>query len=290
MPLSPEDKRFYETEGYLVVERLFGPEQLRALTAAIRQLLAGARDLPRSNAVYDLGPGHSPERPQVRRIKDPHRQHPAFDAALRDPAILDIVAELLGGSVRFDHAKLNFKPAGGRAAIEWHQDWAFYPHTNDDLLAVGLMIEDCTPENGPLMVIPGSHKGRVFDHHQDGCFIGAIAPAELQDLLPKAVALTAPAGSVSFHHVRTIHGSRENSSASSRPLLLFSYAAVDAFPVFEKPDIAEFDSRILRGSPTTVARQTAVPVRIPEPKVPEADSIFDDQAIMRDKLLAAQIT
>ena len=66
-------------------------------------------------------------------------------------------------------------------------------------------------------------------------------------------------------------------SASWRPLLLYSYAAVDAFPVYEHPDLAEFDARILRGAPTREARQITVPVRIPYPSDPAADSIFDNQ-------------
>ena len=76
-----------------------------------------------------------------------------------------------------EHTKLNIKPARGGEPVEWHQDWAFYPHTNDDILEVGVMIEDCTIENGPLYMIPGSHRGTLFDHHYDGYFVGAIDPA-----------------------------------------------------------------------------------------------------------------
>jgi phytanoyl-CoA hydroxylase len=42
------------------------------------------------------------------------------------------------------------KSAGYGAPVEWHQDWAFYPHTNDDLAAVGIMLDDCDLENGPI--------------------------------------------------------------------------------------------------------------------------------------------
>lgn len=77
---------------------------------------------------------------------------------MRSDRLTGIVADLVGGAVRFDHSKLNFKPAEGKAKIAWHQDWAFYPHSNDDLLAVVVMLEDCTEENGPLMVIPGSYR------------------------------------------------------------------------------------------------------------------------------------
>ena len=51
-------------------------------------------------------------------------------------------------------SKLNTKFEKGGSAVEWHQDWAFYPHTNDDVLAVGVMLDDVNLSNGPLMVIP----------------------------------------------------------------------------------------------------------------------------------------
>ena len=175
---------------------------------------------------------------------------------MRSDRLVDIVAQLLGGTARFDHSKLNFKPPRGNAKIEWHQDWAFYPHTNDDLLAVGVMLEDCDEENGPLQVIPGSHRGPVHDHHLDGMFVGGIT------------------------EVRTLHASSENRSDRERPLLLFSYAAVDAFPVFAKVDLEKFDSRILRGEPTVVPRAEAVPMRLPQPRAVGADSIFDNQAAL----------
>src|SRR5258706_535075 len=68
-------------------------------------------------------------------------------------------------------------PAPGYGSpVEWHQDWAFYPHTNDDLAAVGIMIDDVDMENGPMMIVPGSHKGPIWDHHVNGHFVGGIDP------------------------------------------------------------------------------------------------------------------
>ncbi|MCG8441472.1 MAG: phytanoyl-CoA dioxygenase family protein, partial [Caulobacterales bacterium] len=141
-------------------------------------------------------------------------------------------------------------------------------------------IEDCTPENGPLMVVPGSHKGPVYDHHLDGMFVGGIAPSVLGTELDKAISLTAPAGSISLHHVRTLHASGENVSDRERPLLLYSYTAVDAFPVFAEFDLEEYDRRIVRGEPTRSPRATGIPMRLPLPRPPEADSIFDNQAAL----------
>ena len=140
-----------------------------------------------------------------------------------------------------------------------------------------MLLEDCATENGPLKVVPGSHKGPVFDHHHDGLFVGAMDPGAPGFDAGGAVALTGPAGSVTFHHVRTVHGSAENLSARPRPLLLFSYLAIDTWPIVEKCDLADFNARILRGEATRQPRQEQLPIRIPLPPVPGADSIFENQ-------------
>ena len=93
---------------------------------------------------------------------------PGFDEVLHAPRVKAVLQALLGPTARLQTTKLNTKAPGGGAAVEWHQDWAFYPHTNDDLLAIGLILADVDEANGPLMVIPGSHKGPTLDHTRNG--------------------------------------------------------------------------------------------------------------------------
>ncbi|MEM7424708.1 MAG: phytanoyl-CoA dioxygenase family protein [Pseudomonadota bacterium] len=281
MSLTSDQIQSYRDSGFLLIENAVDQATLKSVRAVIEEYRERSKAVAESDAVFDLGPGHGPETPQLRRLKNPHERHVAFDRLMRSPAIVDPVTDLLGGTCRFDHSKLNFKPSGTAARIEWHQDWAFYPHTNDDLLAVGVMIEDCTPDNGPLMVIPGSHKGPVYDHHHNGVFVGGIPQDTFAHRQEEAVSLTAPAGSISIHHVRTLHASSENTSGRERPLLLYSYSAVDAFPVFVSYELEEYDSRILRGHPTRQMRSANVPMRLHLPRVTKADSIFDDQEAIR---------
>jgi len=289
MGLPEEQVVHYREHGYLVVEDVVDKESLDKLRKVTAEFIENSRAISQSDNVYDIGNGHCPESPIVRRIKDPVNQHHVYDKLMRSDAIVSIIADLIGADVRFDHSKLNFKPPGGGAAIEWHQDWAFYPHTNQDILAVGVLLEDCDIENGPLMVLPGSHRGLVYNHHHDGVFVGAIDLAGETLDTSNAVALTGKAGSITIHHVRTVHGSRENFSNTTRPLLLLSYAAVDAWPMVEKPDWDEFNSRILTGKTTWAPRQEAVPVRIPLPGVPNSDSIFDDQQNVRGRSFAHKV-
>jgi len=222
----------------------------------------------------------------VRRIKTPHRHDDIYAAAMRHDGILRILRQLVAPSIRFDTSKLNMKAPGYGAAVEWHQDWAFYPHTNSDLCAVGVMMDDCEMENGPLLCIPGSHKGPVHDHHADGAFCGAIDPVASGVDFGKAVACTGRAGSISIHHVLTIHGSAVNTSTKPRRLLLYQYAAADAWPLVADAQPKDWDAwngRILCGeSDPVVPRMNAVPVRLPLPGPRFTGSIYETQRELKN--------
>ena len=101
--------------------------------------------------MFDLEPGHTAAHPQLRRLKSPAAEDPVYDRTLRHDTILDIVAQLIGPTIRTNGNKLNMKSAGFGSEVEWHQDWAFYPHTNDDILAVGVALDDMMLENGCLL-------------------------------------------------------------------------------------------------------------------------------------------
>ncbi len=281
--LTEEQLSSYAENGFLVVPDVFDADALRHLNSVTDDFVKGSCAVQVSNDLYDLAPEHSADNPMVRRIKDPQLQDDVYRSASRHEPLVDIVEDLLGHGVRFDHGKLNIKPPMGSAAIEWHQDWAFYPHTNDDMLAVGILLEDCGPENGPLMVIPGSHRGPTYDHHHEGYFAGACKRTDMGHLTADAVALTGKAGSCTFHHVRALHASTRNSGPRERRLLLYSYMAVDAWPLIPVFDIEAFDEQILRGVPTREPRQVEVPVRLPLPRREGTDGIFDDQAVIIDQ-------
>ena len=281
MVLTDNQIGFYQDNRYLLLEQAIPNKLLTSLRETVNRFIDASRVVKSSNRVYDLDQSHSADNPRVRRLKDPHLQDSLFKKIAECSTIVDPVCELLGGTVRFDHSKLNFKHPEANAQINWHQDWAFYPHTNDDILAVGVLIEDCTAECGPLMVIPGSHKGPVLDHHHNGVFAGGVNTNAIGDLADKAVKLTAPAGSLTLHHVRTLHASGNSSTNTLRPLLLFSYTAVDAFPIFSSYDLQEYDSRILRGAPVREGRMAALPFRIHLPQKSGTDSIYDNQESMQ---------
>ena len=128
------------------------------------------------------------------------------------------------------------------------------------------------------MVLPGSHKGPTYNHHHNGHFCGAIDPEANRLDFDAAVPLTGKAGSMTIHHVRMVHGSAMNTSNRQRRLLLWEYAAADAWPlVGPKGPPAEYDSKIVLGSAPTEIRVREAPVRMPYPPAPHQGSIYENQ-------------
>ena len=273
----------YREVGGIVVENVLSAAEVAELRRVTDELVERSRNLTKADDVYDLEEAHTPERPLVRRIKRPDRVHPVYGNLIRHRGIVEVLCDLWGPDVRYEWAKLNMKSAGFGAAVEWHQDWAFYPHTNDDLAAVGIMMDDMLLENGPLLILPGSHKGPIYDHHVDGIFVGAIDPTTTDLDFSKAKALVGPAGSISVHHVRTIHGSGLNTSDRDRRLLLLQYRAADAWPLIKPPsDIAEYDRMMVAGT-TRQPRMADLPVRVPLPESALTGSIYERQSTLRNR-------
>lgn len=283
-PTIDVDVEAYRERGYIVVPDVLTASELDTIRSELAAVVAAAAGRTANDEVYDLEDSHSPDAPRVRRVKQPHAVMASVADLVRHPRMIEILSRLIGPNIRFQTSKLNMKSAGDGAAVEWHQDWAFYPHTNDDLVAVGIMLDDVDESNGPLCVLPGSHRGPTHDHHANGYFCGAIDPVATPIDFGAAAELTGTAGSMTFHHVRAVHGSAPNRSDRSRNLLLFQFAAVDAFPLVETvDDLARFDAMIVAGEPTIEPRVTAAPVRMPLPPAPSQGSIYENQRAMANR-------
>ena len=273
----------YNEIGAITVPDVLSAAEVADLSRVTDDFVANARGLTAHTEIYDLEDSHTPDAPRVRRIKAPHLHHPAYAALARHPRILAVLAALWGPDIRFDTAKLNMKSAGFGAPVEWHQDWAFYPHSNDDLAAVGVMMDDMEDANGPLLIVPGSHRGPVFDHHADGVFCGAMDPTKAEVDYASAIPLTGRAGSITVHHVRAVHGSAPNTSARDRRLLLFQFRAADAWPLLGFPaGIAAYDALMVSGQ-TREPRLAPVPVRLPLPPASLQGSLYENQKGMRNR-------
>lgn len=272
----------YFARGFTIAEGVVDRPMLNRARAIIDTIVVNAHSVTRSNEIYDLEESHTPEAPRVRRIKEPIDRDPLFWELLRTSGVIDPVKQLIGPNLRLHGSKLNMKSAGYGSPVEWHQDWAFYPHTNEDVLAIGVMLDDVTLENGPLQIIPSSHRGPIYDHQIDGFFVGAIDVANAGLDVSKAVALTGSAGSMTIHHVRAVHGSALNASGLPRRILLYEIAAADAWPLAtflsNYRDFDQFFSeRMVTGTPTLEPRMVSAPIRMPGALRRSSESIYNLQ-------------
>lgn len=277
--LTDEQRRHYFDHGYLVVPGLVDGETLKTLRSALDDVIGQSRALTASTRSFDLDAGHCKESPRLRRATYLDDLNPIFWDLCRDSIVPDIACDILGPNIRFRDLMMNFKWAGGGAEVKWHQDAPFYPHTNSGTCQFLLYLNDVGPEQGPLQVLPDSHRGPIFSHYdENGDWSGAIPRAELDALaLDKAVPLTGPAGTVTVHHCLTVHGSSRNHSDTGRPAFVLTYAAADAVPYTAPPYPSSHYGKLVRGSEPGVAHHEEMDMPLPPDWSGGYTSIFSHQ-------------
>jgi len=211
-------------------------------------------------------------------VNHPVAHRPIFWQVASSRAVLDCVGALIGEDIKFHHSKLNMKTSRGGSKIGWHQDFAFFPHTNFDLLACGIALDDSTTANGCLLCVPGTHRIGLLNHRgHDDEFTGQITSDANRFDAAKAVPVEMKAGDMSIHHAMVIHGSLQNTSEAQRRLLIFQYAACDAIQLDKRPLANEFSERIVSGLPPKHARLAgSISLRL-RGDVGAARSIFERQ-------------
>jgi ectoine hydroxylase-related dioxygenase (phytanoyl-CoA dioxygenase family) len=285
--LSVEQVARYRRDGAIIVRGVLGPDRLARLHEVIDEFVERSRELTANDDVFVLEPDHSRARPRLRRIKNAPEQHPVFDELLRSDAVLDPVAELIGPDIRYQSGKLNMKVAGGGSPVGWHQDFAFYPHTNDDVLAVGVVLDDAGLDNGCMLVVPGSHTGPILDHHDaNGDFVGAVDASDPLVADAEWRPLVCRAGDLTIHHGRTLHASAPNRSGRSRRLLLFELMAGDAFPLLPW-SYGDLRRHMVRGQLAREARLIELRVLLPRWDRDRLGSIFELQDQAAERAFAA---
>ncbi len=253
--LSEEQRAHYFEKGYVLLPSIVPMEWIERLRAATAEMVERSRMVDKSDAIFDLEPGHGPDSPRLRRLSSPVEHHPLFWEFASQSVIADIAADLVGPDVKFHHSKLNFKWAEGGEEVKWHQDIQSWAHTNYSPVTIGVYLHDVGPDQGPLGVIPGTHENELFNQYNDkDQWVGYISDRDLATLpLDGAEYLTGPAGSVTAHNCRVVHGSKPNLSDLGRPLLLNVYSSADAFTYTNNPLPSRYEGEIVRGRPARQA-------------------------------------
>lgn len=250
--LSKNELAQFQEDGYLIVNDLFSPAEVEALRAA-------ADDPCVRKQLKERGADE-----HCVHLLEITAKHDAFKELARDNRITSRLAQLIGEDIQLQHSKLATKPSKkGAGAFGWHQDFAYFPHSNLDLAAVMVMLDDATPENGGMYAVKGSHKLGFLNHTRDGYFGGECLEKQVWEAHPKnVVPLMARAGGITIHHALTLHGSPPNHSGRPRRGVVFQYRASDAYQL---ADHVWVDTGFqVRGKPSDRVRCGAFTVELPK--------------------------
>ena len=254
------------------MENAITADQLAALNDQLRRWVDESRqhdsnfgEIMDGRPRFDVEPRtHSPETPALRRISSPIEVSDSYLAVTRDNAALDLTAEIFGPNIKLVATKVNLKLPGSGTAVKYHQDFPFEPHSNDNVMTVLIFLDDVTPDNGPLEVVPGSHRGKIHTLWHDGVFTGAVDPEMEEGLRDASVSCTGKAGSACLMHSRLLHASLPNMTNAPRSLFIVTYVAEDAVPLSPNPIPHVYDGDIMRGRHTGRVRCTPYEMDLPE--------------------------
>lgn len=223
--LTQAERDAYAHDGYLVPRHRLPAERVSALHASVDRLI-------------EANPGVRPEKLISAHIEGRSGEGVVgsrdFLELAREPAILDMVGQLIGPDIVLWGCHVFCKPAGDGLETPWHQDGQYWPIRPLATCTVWVAIERSDRDNGCLRVIPGSHRaGRLHPHDAlDGERVlnlrvgeGAFDPAA-------AVDLELDPGQMSMHDVYMIHGAQPNRSGRRRTGVALRY--MPASSVFER--------------------------------------------------------
>lgn len=166
--MNAEATRFYQEQGYLVVENALSGAEVDALTDEAARICRGDR-----GEIRGVTPATADESDvEVMRrylcIHFPHKVSDEMYQTLAHPPIVEVLTSIIGPNVKCMQSMLFIK-ASGKPGQAWHQDEYFIPTRDRSLTGAWMALDDATVENGCLWVIPGSHRhGLLWPQHKHG--------------------------------------------------------------------------------------------------------------------------
>ncbi|XP_066289350.1 ectoine dioxygenase-like [Branchiostoma lanceolatum] len=247
-PFSRQELQFYKTNGYIVVKGLFDAHEIKACRKTFTALRDTFEEDMESNKKEYIDTGKyvcvsEPGSTKIKSIYSTHKFLPVANQLSRDRRIVGRVQQILGRDVYIHHSRVNFQQAFKGSGFYWHSDFETW-HTEDGMprprsMSCVVLMANNLPQNGALMVIPGSHKHYIVCKGEtpENNWLGS-----LQDQytgLPNHQALsqmvkeggihycTGEAGSVIFFDCNLLHGSHTNISPWDRTNIFLAYNSVD---------------------------------------------------------------
>ncbi|GBG07947.1 ectoine hydroxylase [Paenibacillus agaridevorans] len=236
-PLSEEQSAFYENNGYLFLEEFFSENEVEAWRQELARLQESYSDRDEAHVIRE------PQSKEVRSVFSVHENNDVFRDLSLHPRLKAIMNYLLGSETYIHQSRINFKPGFTGKEFYWHSDFETW-HVEDGMpamraLSCSVALSDNHPFNGPLMVIPGSHKqfvscvGRTPENHFKESLrkqeYGVPDPDSLTEMAD-AGGIEMPvgkAGSVLLFDCNLMHGSSSNISPYPRSNVFMVYNSIN---------------------------------------------------------------
>ncbi|WP_245729317.1 ectoine hydroxylase [Salinihabitans flavidus] len=239
-PLAREQAEHYEQKGYLVLRDLFTPDEVRGLMDVSRRL----RTTDPAERPADFV--SEPASDEVRTIFRLDEHSETFARLAADARLARVAEFLLGDRVYLHQSRLNYKPGFKGKEFYWHSDFETW-HAEDGVprmraVSASILLTDNTSVNGPLMLVPGSHRRFIGcrgatpeDNHKTSLkaqVVGVPQPETIAKLVKEhgLDTATGPAGTVVFFECNTLHGSNGNITPFPRSNAFFVYNALTNRP------------------------------------------------------------
>lgn len=235
-PIDQEWVKHYEDKGFLILEDVFSEEEVRSFQQELDQLRRDKKIAASGETITEPGSG------DIRSIFRIHKVSPVFRKLAADQRLAGLAQYLLDDQVYIHQSRLNYKPGFRGKEFYWHSDFETW-HVEDGMpamraLSMSITLTENYATNGPLMLIPGSHKryvvceGETPNNHFKSSLkkqeYGVPSDSCLSQLTDEGgiVTVTGKPGSVIVFDCNTMHGSNGNITPYPRSNAFFVYNAI----------------------------------------------------------------
>lgn len=236
-PLDATELEHFADTGYLTIDQLISPEELALFTDELHRLSHDPQVKADERTIVEA------KSDEVRSIFDIHRTNEIFKKIANDPRLVDRARQILGSDVYIHQSRINYKPGFVGKDFSWHSDFETW-HAEDGMpapraVSLSLSLTDNYSFNGPLMIMPGSHKryiscvgGTPEDNYRKSLIMQGAGTPDRQTLSDFADefgidVLEGAAGGAIMFDSNCMHASNGNVTPYSRSNIFIVYNSVE---------------------------------------------------------------
>ncbi|MEH2268216.1 MAG: phytanoyl-CoA dioxygenase family protein [Nostoc sp.] len=250
MYLTEEQLLIYRNQGFLLLSEYFSRTEVEIMKAELSAL--STENSPKKILEKD---GKT-----VRSLHGSHTTNDVFNCLTRHPFIVEPAMQIVGNQVYIYQFKVNLKAAFTGDIWKWHQDYIYWRKEDGmpkpQVVNAMCLLDDMNEFNGPLFVIPSSHKEEMIDitaHNprvtntnsnssgESNTWISSFSANLKYSLSQELVAdlvskygisfIKAAAGSVLFFDSNLVHASSNNISPFGRSTVIITYNSIENIPL-----------------------------------------------------------